>query len=208
MSDKPQTLYRFFDAAGSLLYIGVTQNGAGRIQQHNRDKDWWPQVATATFETYPDRDAVLRAEANAIRAERPRYNVQHNGRAKALTARQRRVRSDWVELTRLEPTLLDLEQQASRLRANGYRRASDGDERGCPWYGKGGLRSQMSYLVGWLRHDPGGDWADEVDYLDLAAAPATRYTWDRSDEREVKLRGEAAYNIAYTYLWDTLWGEA
>lgn len=70
-------LYRFRDAAGALLYVGVTNNPSRRFGQHAAGKPWWHEVATIAMEPYPDRAAVLAAERAAIRTESPRYNVIH-----------------------------------------------------------------------------------------------------------------------------------
>lgn len=78
MSERLHALYRFFDASGDLLYIGITLNPAGRWKQHREDKPWWEEVADITIETYPDRPSVLEAERKAIITERPRYNKTHN----------------------------------------------------------------------------------------------------------------------------------
>lgn len=73
----PHALYRFFDATGRLLYIGITFNLASRFPSHSDDKPWWSQVDTIRVEGYADRSAVLAAEKAAIKAERPLYNVAH-----------------------------------------------------------------------------------------------------------------------------------
>lgn len=75
MIDKTHALYRFFDKAGDLLYVGISNNPGRRWAQHERDKPWWHEVHHVEIERYPDRAAVLVAEAEAIRAENPRYNV-------------------------------------------------------------------------------------------------------------------------------------
>lgn len=79
----PQALYRFYDAAGALLYIGVSLNPGRRFQQHAGEKTWWHEVSRIEIESFPDRAAVLAAEAAAIRGERPRHNVVLNGNAPA-----------------------------------------------------------------------------------------------------------------------------
>ena len=68
-------LYRLFDAAGSLLYVGVTGDLRGRLAQHAADKPWWSQVARKTVTWYGSRSDALRAETAAIFNEHPRYNV-------------------------------------------------------------------------------------------------------------------------------------
>lgn len=70
------TVYRLFDAAGQLLYVGCTMNGASRLGSH-RDKPWWTQVASASFEHFSSYAEASRAEYAAIEAERPRHTKDH-----------------------------------------------------------------------------------------------------------------------------------
>lgn len=74
-----ETLYRFFDSSGRLLYIGISNRWTDRLVQHRREKPWFDQVAQVTVHKYPSRQAVEQAEREAIASERPLYNVQHNG---------------------------------------------------------------------------------------------------------------------------------
>lgn len=68
------TLYRFFDAPGHLLYIGISARGAARWSEHAAEKPWWPEVAVTTVEHFLTREDAAAAEADAIRREQPRYN--------------------------------------------------------------------------------------------------------------------------------------
>ena len=77
-SSSSQTLYRFFDAAGVLLYVGITGDAATRWKAHSKAKGWWPQVATVKVEHFAARPDVEAAEVAAIKAERPVFNVVHN----------------------------------------------------------------------------------------------------------------------------------
>lgn len=76
MSNQPQALYRFYDATGQLLYVGITADPGARWPSHAREKTWWHEVRGITVETYPDRGTVLAAETRAIAVEHPRYNLQ------------------------------------------------------------------------------------------------------------------------------------
>lgn len=67
-------LYRFFDAAGMLLYVGITSDMGSRLRQHRVDKDWWPDVHSQTVEDAPSRADVLFMEARAILKEHPQHN--------------------------------------------------------------------------------------------------------------------------------------
>lgn len=69
------TLYRLFDAAGVLLYVGIGGNPGRRFEQHRGDKLWWGQVARVTLEHHPTREAALAAELDAIQIEHPRHNI-------------------------------------------------------------------------------------------------------------------------------------
>jgi predicted DNA-binding transcriptional regulator AlpA len=62
---SPTTLYRFFDAEGQLLYVGITRRGANRWRNHEQVKAWWGQVSSSTVEHVadhqPDRsDQIVR----------------------------------------------------------------------------------------------------------------------------------------------------
>jgi len=69
-------LYRFFDPAGRLLYIGLTSDPGHRIKQHKRQKSWWLHVARMEVEHCASRGELVEAERLAIKQERPLYNVQ------------------------------------------------------------------------------------------------------------------------------------
>lgn len=72
------SLYRFYDSEGALLYVGITEVGAMRWNQHRKSKHWWSDVASTTVEHFRTRPEALEAEKQAIIAERPIHNVVHN----------------------------------------------------------------------------------------------------------------------------------
>jgi drug/metabolite transporter (DMT)-like permease len=74
------SLYRFYDTAGRLLYVGITNSPRLRFAQHRDSKTWWPTVAVREITHYSSRAELEAAEKAAIRRERPRYNIAHNGR--------------------------------------------------------------------------------------------------------------------------------
>lgn len=71
----PTCVYRFFDATGQLLYVGVTNALPLRLDRHNRTKPWFRDCTKVTVEHFEDRTSALEAEARAIRRERPVHNV-------------------------------------------------------------------------------------------------------------------------------------
>ena len=72
---KATSLYRYFDAAGTLLYVGITSRRTGRSLQHAGEKAWWGEVARATWQHFGTREQAADAERRAIRTEQPAYNV-------------------------------------------------------------------------------------------------------------------------------------
>jgi predicted GIY-YIG superfamily endonuclease len=74
---RPQYLYRWFDDQGNLLYIGITVDLRRRIKQHERSARWYEGAAMMTVEKFDSREAVARAEREAIVAEKPRYNITY-----------------------------------------------------------------------------------------------------------------------------------
>lgn len=78
---KVWRLYRFYDAGGTLLYIGQTgRMPLERLIEHLYEQGWAPEIARWEVDPrvwHSEADA-LAAEEAAIRAEKPRYNWQHN----------------------------------------------------------------------------------------------------------------------------------
>jgi excinuclease UvrABC nuclease subunit len=70
-----QTLYRFYDAEGSLLYVGITKFFEPRLKQHYKNAEWFFDTASVKLEHYQTRQEVERAETQAIQQESPRYNL-------------------------------------------------------------------------------------------------------------------------------------
>lgn len=69
------TVYRLFDASGSLLYVGIASKAGRRLAEHANNKAWWSEVGSITFAQFDSRDEAANAEREAIRTESPRYNV-------------------------------------------------------------------------------------------------------------------------------------
>jgi predicted GIY-YIG superfamily endonuclease len=69
-----QTLYRFYNQANELLYVGITNNPFNRFSGHSKDKEWFKEISHSTFEHYPNRLLVDKAETAAIKLEKPKYN--------------------------------------------------------------------------------------------------------------------------------------
>jgi excinuclease UvrABC nuclease subunit len=70
-----QTLYRFYDTEGVLLYVGITKFFEPRLKQHYKNAEWFFDTASVKLEHYQTRQEVERAETQAIKQESPRYNI-------------------------------------------------------------------------------------------------------------------------------------
>jgi excinuclease UvrABC nuclease subunit len=78
---EPHWLYRMFNDAGELLYIGVTVNPKTRMSQwrtrSNANAGWFRSVVRIDWQQYANWTAVTRAEREAIADEQPRFNTLH-----------------------------------------------------------------------------------------------------------------------------------
>jgi len=70
------TLYRAYDAADRLLYVGITGHLARRMAGHERSSAWYPECARVATTDYPSRALAGHYEDEAISAERPMHNVR------------------------------------------------------------------------------------------------------------------------------------
>lgn len=73
-------LYRYFDAEGHLLYVGITDCLSIRNKQHSATAHWHKLVDEIKVKQFPDRPSALIAEGEAIRNENPIYNVNRGHR--------------------------------------------------------------------------------------------------------------------------------
>lgn len=69
-------LYRHFDAAGQLLYVGISISTVARLVQHRDSASWFAEIARVTVEKFETRRGALLAEAAAILNECPLFNRQ------------------------------------------------------------------------------------------------------------------------------------
>lgn len=68
-------VYRLYDGADALLYIGCSNNVPRRVAQHlKRGTGGGLRIARWTVEEYEDRKSALIAELAAIRSEQPPFN--------------------------------------------------------------------------------------------------------------------------------------
>lgn len=74
-------VYRFYDAKGRLLYVGLTSRGMTRWMEHADSQPWWAEVAAIRVVHFPTREDGEVEEARAIRDERPLHNtIRYDGK--------------------------------------------------------------------------------------------------------------------------------
>jgi hypothetical protein len=71
---SPHAIYRLRDAAGELLYIGVTSDAALRLLQLARYAPFASEIASCSIDHYDTRADAESAEHAAITTEAARYN--------------------------------------------------------------------------------------------------------------------------------------
>lgn len=67
-------VYRLFDNAGRLLYVGISKDPFNRWQEH-AGKRWWPEVASYEARWHATRADARAEEKRAMGAEGPVHNI-------------------------------------------------------------------------------------------------------------------------------------
>lgn len=79
-SSKLYELYRHFDIAERLLYVGMASRAVNRLAAHRSKGRWFDDIVTVRIERFPDKDSCRDAEIKAIKTEGPIYNKKHTDR--------------------------------------------------------------------------------------------------------------------------------
>lgn len=87
LDDYRTALYRVYDEAGTLLYIGISHQPDVRFEQHAKLKEWWPRVARREVQWFDDRPTAAKAEESAVRTEDPEFNSIFSPRVDRRTIR-------------------------------------------------------------------------------------------------------------------------
>lgn len=76
--EVPTSVYKYYDANGVLIYVGITRQASSRNRQHNADKEWWRFVESQKVEHLPSRLCARNRERDLILLHRPPFNRVHN----------------------------------------------------------------------------------------------------------------------------------
>jgi hypothetical protein len=72
------SVYKYFDAGGALIYVGITNQGPARQKAHVRAAVWWSLAVRSEIEHFGTRAAAAKRESELIREHRPKFNVAGN----------------------------------------------------------------------------------------------------------------------------------
>jgi len=106
---KDTHVYRYFDEAGTLLYVGQTGNPDRRHNGHRSKSEWFPLIARREVRGPVTKAWALFEEYVALGLEHPRYNnMRRNGHAGPGSDHwDRFLASEYRRLMDSEPELND-----------------------------------------------------------------------------------------------------
>ncbi|HEY6019442.1 MAG TPA: GIY-YIG nuclease family protein [Candidatus Paceibacterota bacterium] len=69
------TVYRLYDDADRLLYVGYSSNLFHRLRRHRQKAEWWPQVELVRIDECPTKPDALSIERQYIWYLHPAFNA-------------------------------------------------------------------------------------------------------------------------------------
>lgn len=73
---RPNFVYRCYDAAGVLLYVGCSVEPVTRVSSHRINSWWGDRLHSVRYTVFPTREKALEVERRTIFTERPVCNVK------------------------------------------------------------------------------------------------------------------------------------
>lgn len=84
-------VYRLYDEANRLLYVGIGRNPMNRWAAHADQHAWWPNVKSFETKWFPSREEAAAEERRALREDSPLHNIHGTpGWAAAVSGHVRR----------------------------------------------------------------------------------------------------------------------
>lgn len=96
------SLYRHFNSAGELLYVGVSLSALNRLGQHADHSEWFKAISRVSIEHFETRHQALEAERCAIIKERPKHNIVHK---KAAEEAQKKASAQLIAIAQAKRDL-------------------------------------------------------------------------------------------------------
>jgi hypothetical protein len=70
------SVYLAYNAAGQLLYVGISLRPRVRLAEHVQQSEWWPHVQRIDVEHYDTRPLARARELDLIRTVSPLFNKE------------------------------------------------------------------------------------------------------------------------------------
>ena len=105
-------LYRHFNNANELLYIGISLSAVQRLGQHQKHSHWFSSITHLTITQYINREAAISAETIAIGKEKPLHNIKHN--KPSLITYKPHIKTQWE---RWQETKAAVEHEITKVNA-------------------------------------------------------------------------------------------
>ena len=87
-------VYRFYNEADQLLYVGITDNWPARFHEHAKKSAWYKEARRIDLKPFETREEALAEELSAIHNEDPLWNI--NGSAKASATEHYKQVVEWA----------------------------------------------------------------------------------------------------------------
>lgn len=87
--ESKTALYRHFNKANELLYVGISLNALNRLGQHKEHAHWFNDISDVRIEHFETREMALAAERDAVVKENPKHNINLRMSQKQIAAMQR-----------------------------------------------------------------------------------------------------------------------
>lgn len=77
-TEQRTSVYLYRDAAGQLIYVGITCRGPRRAEEHSRWSEWFHLATSCTLEHYDTRAEAEMREDGLIKTYHPPFNRRGN----------------------------------------------------------------------------------------------------------------------------------
>jgi predicted GIY-YIG superfamily endonuclease len=152
--ERPWVVYRFYDHAGDLLYVGMTKHLERRIEEHSKSQRWWGDVSQVACEEVATRKDAWELEARRIDELRPIHNGPFRPRptpAELLAEARDRLRDSVASLDRQITQVRDraaAEIERLEQRRKGEQRVFEATVSNLEWDAKRTLRFEEAKASG------------------------------------------------------------
>jgi len=81
IANLPNDVYKAYDDAGALLYVGISINVFKRLGEHKAYSPWYDEASRIEVVQYLNRASARAEEARCIKFDAPAFNVTQEAAA-------------------------------------------------------------------------------------------------------------------------------